>query len=119
MDQVNKIMHKISNLEKERLKNVIIISGLLLVSLFCFLFYCGFVLMQTVEEFGLGDLLIILTEDPQEFLNIITENLFIFSEYLETEMIIALVLSLIFIIVVLMKTDFPSIPKRLKETKKY
>lgn len=119
MDQVNKIMHAVSKMEKERLKNIIILGGLLLVSLFCILFYCCFVFIQTIEEFGLGDLLIILIEDPQEFLNIIAENLSIFSEFLETEMIVALVISLIFIIIVLIKVDFPSLPKRFKETKKY
>jgi len=112
-------MQAVSKMETERLKNIIILSGLLLTSLFCIFFYCGFVFMQTIEEFGIGDLLIIFTEDPQEFLNIIRENLYIFSEYLETEMIAALVISLIFIIIVLVKTDFPSFSKRFKETKKY
>lgn len=119
MDQVNKIMHAVSKMEKNRLKKVIILSGLLLVFLFSVFFYCFFVFMQTVEELGWGDLLIILAEDPQEFLNIMTENLSFFSEFLEREIIMALIISLIFIIIVLVKSDFPSFPKRFKETKKY
>lgn len=119
MDQVTKIMHIVSKMEKERLRNIIILSALLLSFLFCVIFYCAFVLVQTVSEFGFGDLVIVFTEDPKEFFSIIGENFSLFSEFFETEMIIALILSLIFIVIFLVKSDLPSFPKRFRETKKY
>lgn len=119
MDQISKIMHAVSKMETERLKNIIVVSVLLLVSLFCVFFYCGYVFIQTIEELGFGDLLIILPENHEEFINVLIENFYIYSEFLEIGIILSLVVSLIFIIVLLFKVDFPSLPKRFKETKKY
>jgi hypothetical protein len=119
MDQVKKIMHTVSQMETERLKRLIIISALLLFSLLGIFTYSFFVFIETIEELGFGDLLIILSENHEEFINILIENFYIYSEFLEIGIILSLLISLIFIIILFIKVDFPSFPKRLKETKKY
>lgn len=106
-------------MEKERLIKIIIISALLLTTSICIFIYCGFVVLVSLEEFGFGDLFVILGENHEDFLAIIGENLSIIGEFIEWGMVITLLLSIILFIFVLVKTNFPSLPKRLKETKKY
>lgn len=119
MDQITKIMHQVTGFEKKRLARLAVFSFLAVILLFCVLLYCCLSVVSSVEEFGLWDLSGVFWENPQELWNILTENFSIFFEYFEIEIILSLALSFIFIALILLKTDFPSFPKRFKETKKY
>ena len=119
MDQVTKVMHAVSKMEKERLMRIIIISALLLAASICIFIYCGYMVLVTLEELGFGDLFVVLGESHEDFLALVGENLPIIGEFVEWGMVITLLLSIIFFVFVLVKTDLPSLPKRLKETKKY
>jgi hypothetical protein len=119
MDQVTKIMQRVSKMEKERLLRILIISGLLMVAFVCIFIYCGLMFFSSLQDFGIGDLLVIFGESHEEFFNIIGENLSLIGEYVEWGMLVSILFSLVFLIIILIKTDFPSFPKRFKETKKY